>query len=1117
MRHTFAAVLCGGLLLAPAGASAQSAWFDLVVSGSLGQVMGAEAPSLGPRFLRDLIGVFQDPAMAMANRAGAERIRDCLGDLQGLRTRWLEVRRVAGEVGLPAAAGREGRETLEAFLDLFDLRLRRDGATWRVVPTGEEARRRRAAERTAAALGDRPRAAGGAVCGTDAGWRSAEVERRLNGGEVIAWDLPEFTVSLPLSPRVWLDVVYDEDAGSDAAAAARIAGRAADLVGRLVTDPRAAQLYVGLSGLDDRTLAWLGRSPRALSQLSGGRLETFARFGRSLRVHDGEVRVPGGDGAAAFWEDLVDASVTDPERFVDRLFERSSVRVAHAYDLVSRLAERHRRFVLGAWQSSERDRRRGRESLWRVLDGLPRPDSRLAAAGGERMTGLRCRGAGGRRRRGARPAGADPALEPAAVLRALSVGESGRLVGPAARDFWERVFDDDRVPENPVRELGRIDPLPAADAAFVLATTCDVPPAVGRTRLRAFAFVQRRFGDGAAADLPVALAAARAVMRYPMLMLSVERMGVEDPRVYVALARAARRFDGIAQPLRLRDALSQFQGAIALVERARLARAMTLDAAGAALLALAAEPMTADGGFDGGVAGWLAGHLLPRLGVPAAPSFQSGATDLRLLAALAGAPEGESPVIDWEGLTYRFDPHLAQFERYRRTRDQLGGNRVDAVLALWALATELTAGVGSAGDLPPFVDRLEASVAGIRDPQVGLYVPDMRSLPYAEFARPLVDDLREMAGRGSLSELPRVAGQLRYVVDVLAADLLRTLPYVMHLANADGTAAMGSDIAARHEFGVRIDDREDRVRAPWTLPRARTAPPPPFHRIGEFWVAPDEDRFTYAWHVYGGLLSLDLALAPLYLSLLSGVIPAAEPAFTAAEEEHFARGVALFNAVEATGEEVAAVAAAIRRGRARVQRLGRDAAGLSDIAREIGLSPERGEDLAWALRSDPDALERFFSRNELLWLGLDDEGRGRRPAGWGAPAIWLEGCLCLRIPAPDGEDIWSAPAEHLASRFADLPLALAEAVDDLGLPAPIVGELLPLATRELLDGIRGVYTGGDGDAAGIDPTGGDGIDLRWRRGRFGALVRRAHGLSPGRVADYVATLVGRGRALRSFE
>ena len=117
-------------------------------------------------------------------------------------------------------------------------------------------------------------------------------------------------------------------------------------------------------------------------------------------------------------------------------------------------------------------------------------------------------------------------------------------------------------PRIPYASWAASTPFPPPTPRFVLATTCDVPPAVGRTRLRAFAFVQRRFGDGAAADLPAALAAARAVMRYPMLMLSVERMGVEDPRVYVALARAARRFDGIAQPLRLRDALSQFQGAI---------------------------------------------------------------------------------------------------------------------------------------------------------------------------------------------------------------------------------------------------------------------------------------------------------------------------------------------------------------------------------------------------------------------------------------------------------------------------------------------------------------------------------------------------------------------------
>lgn len=58
-------------------------------------------------------------------------------------------------------------------------------------------------------------------------------------------------------------------------------------------------------------------------------------------------------------------------------------------------------------------------------------------------------------------------LDPATVLRALTFDESGRLAGPAARDFWERVFRNDQVPEDPRRELGRVDPAPLVDAAYV--------------------------------------------------------------------------------------------------------------------------------------------------------------------------------------------------------------------------------------------------------------------------------------------------------------------------------------------------------------------------------------------------------------------------------------------------------------------------------------------------------------------------------------------------------------------------------------------------------------------------------------------------------------------------
>ena len=687
-------------------------------------------------------------------------------------------------------------------------------------------------------------------------------------------------------------------------------------------------------------------------------------------------------------------------------------------------------------------------------------------------------------------------LDPATVLRALTFDDSGRLAGPAARDFWDRVFRDDRVPDDPRRELGRIDPAPLVDAAYVLAATCTGPPVAGRARLRAFAFAQRVAPAGEDANLPALLAAARAVMRYPMLMLSVERMGVGDLNVHAALALAALGFERITNPLRLRRALSQFQGAMALVERARLAGRWGTDAAGAALLALASVPMSRDG-FDGAMADWLADDLLPRLGVPVTPSFTGLTMDQRLLAALAGPRDDEVPVVEWEGLTYRFDRRTALFERYVRSRNQLGGNSTDAVLALWEIADTLAAESVAVGDVAPLVEQLEASATTVRAPRVGLHVPDARGVGYAEQIEPLVEDLREITDRGRLRRLPDIAERLRYVVDVLLADLLRTLPYVVHLANAYGAETLGNDVAARHEFGVRLADPGHRSQAPWAVPQGRVGPPASFDRIGEPWIAaPGDDRFTDAWHVYGSLLSLDLALAPLYLPRFSGVMPPEAPAFQAPEEEHFARAVALFNPAAADGAQVRALAGAIRQGRLRVQELAAGAEGLADIADAAGLGPARRNDLAWVLRRRPDAVDGFFSRTELLWLGLRDGGGApdRPPPGWGAPAVWLNGCLCTRMPVPDAEDFFGAPAGRLASRFADLQLALAETVDDMALPAPIVGDLLPVATREMLDGVQFTYAG-----------------------RFDALVRYVHDLPRARIEDYVAALVGPGRPLRPVD
>lgn len=354
MRYAVIAV-CAGLLVAPAPGLAQTGWFELEVPGPVESLSGVGgSPTVAPRVLRELIGAFHDQAAVASEEAWAFLV--CLSDLHRLRTRWRALERAVGRVSLGVATGnRDVRRVLEEFLELFDLDLARRDASYRV----------RAREHDQ----------GRSICGGDFVWPSDEVERRLNAGETLVLDLPHFVVSLPLSARFWLELLYDERVDSEVQAAALAAERAPDLVGGLLTTSRAAQLYLGLSALDDRTLRWLVEHPRVLLRLNDERLSAFARFAGSLHVDDGEVRVPGGAEAVSFWERLVDASPSDPERFVERLFSRSSGRVAQAYHMVSRLPERQQRFVLGSWRMDARDRRRGQAELQRILERLPQPAS----------------------------------------------------------------------------------------------------------------------------------------------------------------------------------------------------------------------------------------------------------------------------------------------------------------------------------------------------------------------------------------------------------------------------------------------------------------------------------------------------------------------------------------------------------------------------------------------------------------------------------------------------------------------------------------------------------------------------------------------------------------------
>ena len=95
MRYLAIAV-CAGLLAAPAHASAQTGWFELAVPGSVENIPGAGAsPTVAPRLLRELVGVFHDRAAVATRKLGPfwSAWPTCIGSARA-GVRW-NVRRVA--------------------------------------------------------------------------------------------------------------------------------------------------------------------------------------------------------------------------------------------------------------------------------------------------------------------------------------------------------------------------------------------------------------------------------------------------------------------------------------------------------------------------------------------------------------------------------------------------------------------------------------------------------------------------------------------------------------------------------------------------------------------------------------------------------------------------------------------------------------------------------------------------------------------------------------------------------------------------------------------------------------------------------------------------------------
>ena len=386
---------------------------------------------------------------------------------------------------------------------------------------------------------------------------------------------PSETLPLPLSDRVWIEVVFGGKATPQT------------LVSAILQSRNAALLYCGLLSLDDDTRAWLGGQPALIPELASGHAAAFLAAAPGLRATAAGVQVPGGELAAPAWRALVGRGPETPADFVRALVASDDGRLARFFGTIGQLTPPQVRVVLSL--------------------ALPDVPARIDSA--RRLYSVFLRLSDGYAPR--QHAFTRPALDPALLVAELEVDAGGQPLLPGSRGLWKAVFggvDDSRAGP----------PVEASRAAREWATPADFPwlcelvfknePAERRRRYMMVLFASRRLGRDPAAAARDAVDTIRAAGAYPALTVALERAGVTDMATFAGAARRAATLSKIEDDDRATRAIAQFQGALALVTRAALGRSLAAGSASTLVSSLSAVPLSNRGEYRGP-----AGELVERL------------------------------------------------------------------------------------------------------------------------------------------------------------------------------------------------------------------------------------------------------------------------------------------------------------------------------------------------------------------------------------------------------------------------------------------------------------------------------------------------------------------------
>jgi hypothetical protein len=853
-------------------------------------------------------------------------------------------------------------------------------------------------------------------------------------GGLLASDSQAELVPVPLTADVWGRAVFKRKIAKD------------ELVGAIVADHIASLLCHGLAMLDDETLAYFAEHPSILGKLAERAAPAFGVFANSLRIRGNRVVPPGAPEATPLWEAVVGEKTTRPDAFIMRLFEASDGRLAYLFDIIGQLDPPRRAFALGMF--------------------LP-PATRV-----DRFKALATSGISAYRDWHLRTLPFNRgSYDLAMTLMRVAVDETGAPRAPAARAFWSRVFAGHDLPDDPARQLRGKDEEPF-DAAWLTDVVGSVDVRQRADRLNQITFAQRLFAT--AADRGDVLVAVRAVARYQMLMLTLERIGLTAPSLYAAAARHAARLAPL-DAQRGFVAQSQFQGALALVVRMTTVRTIDVATAQRLIEQLIALPLVEDGRYKGAVAHWIRDDVLKTVTIPSSPTYRNGGAGIEaaIVAALSGPASATGGVtrLTWEGQRYRLDLGAAERLRLERVRVKQEGLPIDFAVDLASAGRTLTDDKTTTEEMQGVLTRITAIATDVPErsrQEDEDNLPPGVSLPPGAHAilRKTADELSKAVRSQEVKRAPRIGEPLLDLSDELLSQALLSLAYAADLGDPEGAILLADDVSRRHDFGFGVKDGEIRGRTAWMQPHQDVAP-------------------GVAWHVTGSLLGMDVALAPLALRRVNFDRVLDAPRLTSNQREAFALSVAFLNPFSLRDADRDAIVDAIERGRRRLAGLAVPA-DLEVMASELAFDGARRRAVAWTFAHERNRLESMVSLTELLVLG---GGAIDTLDAWGMSMLATSGCLCSRLTPPGR---WSTllgrPQLGVSvAGMADLNLLVAVRLKELRLPAALARVVLSAAMQDFIDEVK--------------PT----DEADWI-----TMARTARALTREEVEDYVAAATAAG-------